>query len=139
MHSFCLYLLVLAGENHFNALQHPYIYFTVLLLTLQFEAVRSTLYVLNMVNEERSESMPFLTLEPCGKERLVINLHFPVLWPLGMSLDWFRCSLGCREGGIVPSMCLLANSSAMYLETPSECSLADSMFNGGDLNGASCW
>ena len=32
-------LSLCVGESHFNAHQQPYIYFTVLLLTLQFEAV----------------------------------------------------------------------------------------------------
>ena len=35
--------------------------------------------------EHKTGSMPSLTLAPIGKDRSVINLHLPVLWPLGIT------------------------------------------------------
>ena len=50
-------------------------------------------------SEQMSDSIPSLTLPPCGKERSVFNRYLPMLWPLGIIPNGLMCNAGCRDGG----------------------------------------
>ena len=66
----------------------------------------ATCLTVGYVNEHRSGSMLSLTLYDGGYERSVINLHFPVLWLLGITpnrITWSGGNWVTTEGGKGPS------------------------------------
>ena len=92
--------------------------------------------------EQRAGSIPSLTLLPGGKDRSVMSLYLPVLWPLGTTpnlLIWRGGNLPSSASEKGPSMRPRERSLWRYSEMTSGCWSADSIFAGADLSGELCW
>ena len=85
--------------------------------------------------EQRVGSIPSLTLRPDGKERSVMSLHFPGVWPLGTTPSWLHCTSRATLSGRGPRIRLSLCSLVMKADTTSGWATAEGIFAEAESRG----